>query len=165
MNAAHGRMTVHAVLTPIAALDLDRAAALHRAAFMPLGERPWTRQDMAELLASPGAGGLMARLDGEAAGLVLWRTIADESELLTLAVRADRRRRGIARMLVGEVIERAVAQGAQRLFLEVGVDNAGARALYAQAGFVEVGRRANYYGRPSGFADALILRLDLSDAG
>jgi len=158
------------VLHPIGALDLDRAARLHRDAFAPMGERPWTRQDMAELLATPAGGGLILQIDGDDAGVVLWRTIADEAELLTLAVRADRRRRGVGAALLGEVIARSRGQGARQLFLEVGVDNPGARSLYSQAGFIEVGRRAAYYQRPTGFADALVLRLtfgggDLSDGG
>ena len=33
------------VFRPVGALDLDRAAGLHRQAFEPLGERPWTRRD------------------------------------------------------------------------------------------------------------------------
>ena len=153
------------VLHPIGALDLDRAARLHRDAFAPMGERPWTRQDMAELLATPAGNGLILQIDGDDAGVVLWRTMADEAELLTLAVRADRRRRGVGAALLGEVVERSRRQGARRLFLEVGVDNPGARSLYSQAGFVEVGRRAAYYRRPTGLADALVLRLTLSDGG
>jgi ribosomal-protein-alanine N-acetyltransferase len=54
---------------------------------------------------------------------------------------------------------------AQELFLEVGADNAPARSLYSQAGFVEVGRRADYYRRRTGFADALVLRLALTSGG
>ncbi|MBS0524953.1 MAG: GNAT family N-acetyltransferase [Proteobacteria bacterium] len=128
-----------------------------------MGERPWTRQEMAELLATPASGGLILRIDGQDAGVVLWRTIADEAELLTLAVSAEHRRRGVGRALVNEVIEHSRRQGARQLFLEVGVDNPGARSLYAQAGFVEVGGRAAYYRRPTGFADALVLRRTLSD--
>jgi ribosomal-protein-alanine N-acetyltransferase len=153
------------VLQPIGARDLDRAARLHHDAFAPMGERPWTRQDMAELLAMPAGGGLLLRVDGADAGVVLWRTMADEAELLTLAVAAAHRRRGIGAALLGEVIGRSRRAGARLLFLEVGVDNAAARSLYAQAGFIEVGRRVAYYRRPTGFADAMVMRLSLSNGG
>jgi ribosomal-protein-alanine N-acetyltransferase len=153
------------VLQRIGVLDLDRAARLHRDAFAPMGERPWTRQDMADLLATPAGGGLILQADDEDAGVVLWRTIADEAELLTLAVSARHRRQGVGTVLVSQVIERSRRQGARQLFLEVGVDNPGARLLYAQAGFIEVGRRKDYYQRPTGFADALVLCLTLSGAG
>ncbi len=154
-------MNERLVRRPLGALDLDRAASLHREAFEPMGERPWTRQDMAELLASPGVAGLLLQTNGEDAGLALWRTAADEAELLTLAVQRGRWRRGIGRTLLGWVVDRVREQGAQTLFLEVGADNAAARSLYAQAGFAEVGRRAGYYRRDGGFSDALVLRLAL----
>ena len=150
---------------PVGPSDLDRAAALHREAFEPLGERPWTRQDMAGLLASPGVAGLVVSIGGRAAGFALWRTAADEAELLTIAVRADRRRHGLGRALLAAVIEQAGRSGAQNLFLEVGADNAAARGLYAQTGFGQVGRRAGYYRRHTGFADALVLRLSLIAGG
>lgn len=153
------------VLQPIGALDLDRAARLHRDAFAPMGERPWTRQDMAELLSTPAGGGLLLQVDGEDAGIVLWRTVADQAELLTLAVEERYRRRGLGAVLLAQVVVRSRRQGAHQLFLEVGMDNPAARRLYAQAGFIEAGRRAAYYQRPVGFADALVLRLTLTDAG
>ena len=153
------------MIRPIGALDLDRAARLHRDAFAALGERPWTRQDMAELLASPNAGGFFLLIDGADAGVALWRVTVDEAELLTIAVQADHRRRGVARALLDAVIERVRERGARKLFLEVGVDNPPARSLYAQAGFAEVGRRIGYYQRHQGFADALVLRLLLNDGG
>jgi ribosomal-protein-alanine N-acetyltransferase len=153
------------VFRPVGALDLDRAAALHRQAFESLGERPWTRRDMAELLASPGVAGLFLEIEGREDGLALWRTAADEAELLTIAVQADRRRRGLGRALLAAVVARVRRGDAQNLFLEVGEDNAPARSLYSQAGFVEVGRRPNYYQRHTGFADALVLRLTLIAGG
>lgn len=153
------------VFRPVGALDLDRAAALHREAFEPLGERPWTRRDMAELLASPGVAGLFVEVEGREGGFALWRVAADEAELLTIVVPSDRRRRGLGRALLAAVAGQARHGGARCLFLEVGADNAPARSLYSQAGFVEVGRRAGYYRRHGGFADALVLRLTLIDGG
>jgi ribosomal-protein-alanine N-acetyltransferase len=154
-------MDARFVRRPLGALDLDHAAGLHRQAFEPIGERPWTRQDMAELLASPGVAGVFLQADGEDAGFALWRVVEDEAELLTIAVEGGRRRQGIGRTLLGWVVEGARGQGAQTLFLEVGVDNAAARSLYTQVGFAEVGRRSLYYRRGEGFTDALVLRLAL----
>ena len=153
------------VVRPLGALDLDRAAALHREAFGPLGERPWTCREIAGLLASPGVGGLLVEVEGRKDGFALWRTAADEAELLTIAVQPDRRRRGLGRALLAAVVGQARRGGAQNLFLEVGVDNASARSLYAQAGFIEVGRRPDYYRRHARRVDALVLRLTLIAGG
>lgn len=103
--------------------------------------------------------------EGEALGFALWRKAADEAELLTIAIRADHRREGCGRKVLAAVIERAGRAAARYLFLEVAEDNAPARALYSQAGFQPVGRRAGYYKRPAGFADALVLRLVLIGGG
>jgi ribosomal-protein-alanine N-acetyltransferase len=153
------------VIRRVGALDLDRAAALHRQAFEPMGERPWTCRDIAELLASPGVAGLLADRDEEAVGLMLWRIVADEAEVLTIAVQSHCRRAGLGRALLDAAIERATQSGARSLFLEVAADNAAARSFYSQAGFEEVGCRPAYYTRRDGFADALVLRLTLIGGG
>lgn len=156
-------MTADFVLGPLGALHLDRAAALHGESFIPLGERAWTRQDLAELLASPGVTGLLLQVDGADVGMALCRVAAGESELLTIAVRPAERRRGAGRRLLTAVIDHAREAGALSLFLEVGADNEAARALYTAAGFRVVGSRPGYYRRGTGPpADADIMRLSLA---
>jgi ribosomal-protein-alanine N-acetyltransferase len=153
-------------LRPLGALDLDLASGFHRAAFTPLGERGWTRQDLAELVASPGVSGVFLLGGGTEIGFALWRVAVDEAELLTIAVEAGQRRRGAGRTLLEAVIDRAHAGGAATLLLEVGADNPAACSLYEQKGFRTVGRRTGYYqraDRPA--ADALVMRLDLPRGG
>jgi ribosomal-protein-alanine N-acetyltransferase len=55
------------------------------------------------------------------------------------------------------VCDEALQRGAQCIFLEVAADNTVARALYAAQGFVQISRRLNYYRRPAGLIDALVL--------
>jgi [ribosomal protein S18]-alanine N-acetyltransferase len=150
-------------LRPLGALDLDRAAALHHEAFVPFGERGWTRQDMAELLASPGVAGLLLQIDGADAGMAICRVAADESELITIAVRPTCRRQGVGRALLAAVLDHVRARGARTLFLEVAADNPAARTLYESAGFRAAGKRPGYFRRgdcPA--ADALVMSLDLA---
>jgi ribosomal-protein-alanine N-acetyltransferase len=154
------------VLRRLGALDLDLASRLHGSAFAPLGERVWTRQDMAELLASPGAVGWVVQLAETAIGFALCRVAADEAELLTIAVHPDERRRGAGRALLTAVIDHARVAGARSLFLEVGADNPAALALYGTAGFQAVGHRKAYYRRGEGpLADAIVMRLTLTFGG
>lgn len=151
------------VLRALGALELDLASELHRDAFGPMGERVWTRQDIAELLASPGVSGLLLQADGKDIAFALCRAAADEAELLTVAVRPGYRRRGAGRALLGAIVDRLRTAGVGTLFLEVGVDNPAASALYDQAGFRPVGRRAAYYGRGQApAADAVVMRLALN---
>jgi ribosomal-protein-alanine N-acetyltransferase len=155
-------MTGHFAIAPLGALDLDRAAALHAESFAALGERAWTRQDLAELVASPGVAGLLLQVDGHDAGFALCRVAVDEAELLTIAVRPPHRRQGLARRLLAGVIDHVRNAGARTLFLEVGVDNPAARSLYEALGFGVVGERRAYYQRGQGpAADGIVMRLTL----
>lgn len=127
-------------------------AQLHGAAFGPA--EAWGEGDFAGLLAQRGV-----MLVAEPGAFLLGRVVADEGEVLTLATDPAQRRRGMARGLLARFAQAAAAGGAVSLFLEVAADNTAARALYAQAGFVQVGLRRGYYAREDGHAaDALVLR-------
>ena len=102
------------------------------------------------------------RTAGAIAGFILCRVVAGEAEVLTLAVRPERRRQGIALALV-EAAAAFAAQTADAMLLEVARDNPGALALYARTGFVVVGQRAGYYARRGAPAvDALVMRRALN---
>ncbi len=155
-------MTDRFTIVTLGALDLDRATALHAESFAPLGERGWTRQELAELVASRGVTALLLKAEGDDAGLAVCRAAADEAELLTLAVRPAHRRRGAARRLLAAVVDHVRKSGARTLFLEVGMDNPAARSLYESQGFIAVGERRAYYQRGQGPpADAVVMRLTL----
>lgn len=131
----------------------EALAALHAEAF----DAPWSPGAFADLIGQPGV-----VLEAEGDGFILIRTVADEAEILTLAVRPSARRQGLGARLVRAASDRASAKGTTRLFLEVAEDNAPARALYRSLGFQAAGRRPRYYQRPEGPAtDALILVLSL----
>ena len=95
-------------------------------------------------------------------GFILSRLVAGEAEILSVAVAAARRGRGLARAVLNLHLRRLAGLGARAVFLEVDEDNEPARRLYRRAGFREVGRRPGYYqqGRDHG-ATALVLRRDL----
>lgn len=97
----------------------------------------------------------VAEDEGMLCGLVIFRIIADEAEILNLAIDRGRRRQGIASRLIYDVIAAAKVAGAERIFLEVRDSNRAARSFYAQMEFIEVGRRRQYYQQPT--EDALVL--------
>lgn len=137
--------------------DAERLAAIHAEAFI---EAAWSADAFADLL---GQAGVFA-VDS-ADGFILMRVVADEAEILTLAVRPAARRVGQGSRLVGEGVVGAAARGAVRVFLEVAEDNVAARALYDRAGFAEAGRRPGYYAGADGARrDALLLVLNLPGA-
>jgi len=133
----------------------DALAALHRAAFT--SERPWSAEEFEELLKSK-----FIRLHPHPHGFALSRTIAGESELLTLAVDPTQQGKGIGRTLT-QVFLADVAQRAETAFLEVAADNAKAIHLYTTEGFAEIARRQRYYARKNApAADAIIMRQGLT---
>jgi ribosomal-protein-alanine N-acetyltransferase len=151
----------------VGAFDLGRLARLHRACF----DEPWSKSDLAHLLALPGGLGLIARSRGfrrlgfdtrRPVGFGLCRVTRDESELLSIGVTPDLRRTGLGTDLVRQAMQRCRAAGARCMFLEVAIDNPGAQALYDREGFREIGRREGYYRRAGGErVAALTMRADL----
>jgi ribosomal-protein-alanine N-acetyltransferase len=109
--------------------------------------RPWSR-----LWVAREAGGAVV------AYVVTWH-VADELHVLNVATREDRRRRGIGRALMGEVVAYARRSRMKHVLLEVRRSNATAVALYRGARFFAMGVRARYY--PDGEdAVEMVLMLD-----
>jgi ribosomal-protein-alanine N-acetyltransferase len=92
-------------------------------------------------------------------GFILVRAVADEMEILNLAVEPDERRQGVAARLLAQSIEDAKRADVKRVYLEVRESNSGARAFYASMKFEERWRRKNYYSQPVENALVLMLRL------
>jgi len=120
--------------------------------------RAWTAAEFADLRKSTHVVTL-----GDKRAFAVARVVADEAELLTLATDPDHQRRGLARVVLDDIETAVRAQGATFQFLEVAHDNLAAGALYANAGYQEIGRRIGYYRRDDGRrADALILQKELA---
>ena len=133
-------------------------AELHARCFT--APRPYSETDFAEFLASP-----FCFLCIAPHGFILGRTVADEAEVLTLAVDPAYRQLGIARALLLEFEKTAKLRGAAKIWLEVASGNVAALSLYRRANFRESGRRTSYYRRPDGTnLDAILMekRLDLA---
>lgn len=136
----------------------DTLAALHARAFS--ATRAWTAAEFANLLAQPGV-----LLTGDARCFALTRVTLDEAELLTIATDPAHRRQGLAAITLKTAESNAATSGAVQMFLEVAEDNSAARALYAAAGYTQVGRRPAYYlPKDASPVAALVLRKQLATA-
>ena len=145
----------------------DAAETLSRLHFACFDEG-WNAETFARLINPQGSFALLA-YDGKGApqpsaaiGFALVRHTRGESELLTLGVVPDSRDKGVARQLMAALLDRVARDGASTMVLEVAEDNHAARHLYETFGFVAVGRRAGYYRRDEGAADAVTMRSDLA---
>jgi ribosomal-protein-alanine N-acetyltransferase len=143
--------------------DLDDAMRVMEAAFGQTYGEAWTRSQCAGILPMAGVSLFLARdvKNEEVVGFSLFRSVADECELLLLAVSPTRRREGIGSQLLDDFMNRAQTGGANRVHLEVRDGNP-AIEMYKAAGFSSVGRRRNYYHAPDGRSfDALTFARDV----
>lgn len=146
-------------LRPGLAGDLDEVMRIMSAAFHPCFGEAWTRSQCAGILPLQGVTMTIAESGRVPVGFSLVRAVADEAELLLLAVDPAEQRRGIGQALLDEFIAGALARGTHRLHLEVRDGNP-AIELYRASGFTAAGRRRNYYHGPEGEAyDAVTLLL------
>jgi ribosomal-protein-alanine N-acetyltransferase len=138
--------------------DATPIARLHAASF----HRGWSDGEIERLLVERSTVAHRATRGGALHGFILSRLVADEAEILSVAVAASQRGRGVARALLNLHLRRLAGLGARAVFLEVDEHNEPAQRLYRRAGFREVGRRPGYYqqGRDQPAA-ALVLRRDL----
>ncbi|MEP7067499.1 MAG: ribosomal protein S18-alanine N-acetyltransferase [Gemmatimonadota bacterium] len=155
-EVTHGEHRAPIRLRPARDTDVDAVLAIEHASF---GD-PWNRMAFVDLIDDPRVAFLIADESGEVRGYVVAWFVLDEGEIGNLAVARDARRHGVGARLLDAAIAAVRKAEVEMLYLEVRDSNAAARALYASRGFVEVGRRRDYYRRPK--EDALVLRLDLS---
>jgi ribosomal-protein-alanine N-acetyltransferase len=143
--------------------DIEAVMRVMDAAFGDRFGEAWTRSQLGGILPMAGVALILARdsEDGDAIGFSLFRTMADESELLLIAVMPNAQGRGVGRLLLDDFLDRARNDGVVRVHLEVREGNS-AVSLYRTAGFSPVGRRRNYYHAPDGHRfDAVTLAYQL----
>lgn len=169
-------------LREMAAGDLETIAHLERELF---GAEAWSRDLLAaELAASHGPGADRRYVvveseesdgDGDAAdraagagprgprllgyaGLYHAGGLTS-ADLLTIATIPAARGRGIASLMLTELVSTAREVSCPDILLEVRQANETAQRLYARHGFVPIGRRRRYYLAPP--EDAVVMRLTL----
>lgn len=151
-------------IAPAREADAAALARLHDASFAT----GWDADALRAFVEDPSCVSLMAGGGGESEplGFVIARVAADEAEILTLAVAARARCRGVGRTLLDALRPRLAGKGVRALFLEVDGENHAATALYRKCGFAQAGARPGYYRDRAhgGPRDALILKLDISTA-
>ena len=139
-------------IRPAIAKDLDRIAEIELS-----GPIRWGRNSLRDSLDGPGTI-LVAELDKRVAGFIAGLVVADEMQIQNIAVDPPCRRRGVARALILALAEVAAETGAEYCFLEVGVNNLAAQALYRSLAFSNHGLRPKFY---SDNEDAIVMRAVL----
>ena len=121
--------------------DLEVCAGQAREARVP----SWNTESLRRCLADGAYCAVVAERSGTVVGFALGRAVADDAEILVLAVGREQRRTGVGRALFGALHGFAVRCGAVRLGLEVRASNHRAHAFYEHMGMRFSGRRPRYY--------------------
>ena len=147
---AAGAVTLRVMTTD----DIPAAMVLEHELF---GDEAWTEGMLREELGAATRHYLVATEGERVVGYGGLCAYDDEAFIQTIAVTADRQRRGIGRELLRALIAESERRGSRSLLLEVRADNLPAQALYEAHGFVTVGVRKRYY-QPSGVDAVVMLR-------
>ena len=139
--------------------DLPAVLAIERSAY----SFPWSSGIFSDCL-RVGYRCLVLTDDEQIGAYAVYSRAMDEAHLLNLCVSPQRRRAGLASLLLEHVMREMTVAGVDRLFLEVRPSNQAAKRLYAGKGFEQIGRRPGYYPTEDGREDALVLVRHLDGA-
>ena len=110
---------------------------------------PWGKKDIFSYICSDTGMCFSAIDGGEVIGYIIGRKIPPEGEIYRIAVRPDKRQRGVGYRLLSYALKTERGSGVETVFLEVRESNIPARALYKAYGFNEISIRKNYYQNPT----------------
>ncbi len=141
---------------------LAQLVDIHATAFSP----SWSEGDFAAHLDLASDDVIDIVDEGEVRGFVVLRTAVDQAEILTIVVAPDYKHKGLGQALLKLAEARALARGADIMFLDVAADNPAASALYKSAGYHQCGKRPRYYRREVngkiGRVDAFLFKKHLA---
>ena len=92
---------------------------------------------------------LVAEDAGKILGFLVARVVANEAEILNMAVDPGHRRQGTGSILLLAAEEQTRTHGAKQIYLEVRESNAVAQTFYEKHGFRKAGSRTKYYVSPT----------------
>ena len=138
--------------------DAPRLAQLHGSSF----HRGWGESEFEHMLTERNTLLHRLRVGRKTIGFAVSRMGADEAEILSIAIDAPYRGKGLSRTLLLTHLGHLAGRGVRTIFLEVEENNQPARRLYDWAGFSVVGRRDRYYRQDAEQLNALLMRRDLS---
>lgn len=115
----------------------------------------WSAKGIEETLDSSQGEILVARWRGHVIGYGILYCVAEEGELVRIAVAEEARANGVGHRLLEAIFQTCRQQGAERIFLEVRESNEIARRFYERHGFSVDGRRRRFYQNPE--EDAILM--------
>ena len=144
------------IITQMMECHVPQMAVLEKMCF----HDPWSLNSIASEVSNKLSLWFVAVENEKVVGYVGSQTVLGETDMMNIAVHPDCRKRGIATLLITHLVDALAQQGSHSLMLEVRESNENAISVYRKLGFMDVGRRKNYYRNPK--EDALIMRKEWS---
>ncbi len=135
--------------------DLGEVLRIERACF----EQPYTREILEQELKIKAAQLWVATYRGKILAYIDYWLVADEIELVSIAVDPPYARRGVARKLMEQMMSFGHQHDVKALYLDVRAANRKAQSLYEKFGFERAGVRKRYYSDNQ--EDAIIMRKEI----
>jgi [ribosomal protein S18]-alanine N-acetyltransferase len=136
--------------------DVPEVAGIEQLCF----STPWSEISFFNEIKKTGSLSKVARQGQKIVGYVCASRVVDEGHILTLGVRPEFRRLGIASTLIRGVIGELREEGCRFIFLEVRSSNEAAKKIYEKFNFRIFGLRKNYYASPPEDAVMMVLEFD-----
>ena len=133
--------------------DIEDVYAIEKESFTDC----WARNDYVTFEKENGRLFFVALYQESIVAYCVVTRVVDECEILRIAVKKSCRRLGIAYRLLKEVIDLSQSSKVRFYYLEVRESNVNAKKLYEKLGFLESGRRKDYYRNPA--EDAVLMSL------
>ena len=146
------------LLRPVTSDQAELLTGIHRQCFTNY----WNLDAFSDFFTVAGTYALVAESPFPK-GMMVYRMLYEQADIITIAVLPEHRRQGIARMLLAEAIRNATEKGCKHMFLDVEDGNNAAISLYEGFGFRHISRRKLYYRQKDGsFTDALVMKCKLA---
>ena len=121
----------------------------------------WSQKDILSYICQRDGMCFVAAENGVPIGYVIGRLIPPEGEIYRVAVKEEKRGRGIGYRLLSYALKTERGRGLETVFLEVRSKNIPARRLYEAHGFKEINIRKNYYKNPDDDAVIMIFPFEI----
>ena len=135
--------------------DLEAISQIEALSINP----PWSYKAICDFAEFDTNRILVARANDAVVAYITYSVVLDEVQIANVATHPNYRRMGIAEKLLRQLYSQSKDAGMSVITLEVRHTNEPAITLYQKCGYLEVGRRKNYYKNPT--EDALLMNLTL----
>ena len=139
-------------IMPMHASDIDAITPNFETEF----DKFWNINTLRNDFSNPNSTYIIAKIDDEIVGFAGFLKICDETNIMNIVTKVDKRHLGIGSKLMQALIDEAKKQNLTSITLEVNDKNFQAIKLYEKFGFKRIGLRKKYYNNTD---DAIIMSL------